>query len=93
MKKTELKQFKSAVKTFLIISLEKLFEKSPLGSALVCNSVVFDPVVIATTLYKELKSKLEKLLKHLIQLNIVTSNCNVRKSHSSFVILLIKRLK
>ena len=92
VKKAELKQFKPGVKTFLI-ALEKLFEKSPLGSALVCNSVVFDTVVIATMLPKELKSKLEKLLRHVIQLKIVIPNCYVIKFYPSFVILLIERLK
>ena len=92
MKKAELKQFKPGVKTFLI-ALEKLSEKSPLGSALVCNSVVFDTVVIATMSPKELKSKLEKLLRHAIQLKIVTPNCYVIKFYPSFVILLIERLK
>ena len=40
VKKTELKQFKSGGKTFLITLLVTFFEESPLGSALVCNSVV-----------------------------------------------------
>ena len=59
MKKTELKQLKSGVKTFLITLLVTFFEESPLGSALVCNSVVFDPVVIAKTSQKGLKSRFE----------------------------------
>ena len=58
MKKTELKQFKSGLKTFLITLLVKFFEESPLGSALVCSSVVYDPV-IAKTSQKGLKSRFE----------------------------------
>ena len=55
VKKTELKQFKSGCKTFLITLLEKLFGKSPLGSALVRNSAVF---VIATTSQKKKQTKI-----------------------------------
>ena len=57
------------MKRSLIALLKKIFEKSPLGCALVQNGIVFHPVVIATTSQKEPKSKLNQTsaTPHLVQ--------------------------
>ena len=56
----------------MIATIEKLFEKSPIGSVIVRNACVFNPELI-TSSNDELNmiNKLKILVSHLIKLNLI----------------------
>ena len=58
-------QFINDVITFISSLLGRIFEKSPLKSAVVMNASIFDPCVLATEETEMLQSKMKNLLKHL----------------------------
>ena len=55
--------------------MQKLLEKSPIFYNIVCNSLVFDPQVVANENIEDMQCKLKKLPEHLIKLKIRDSFC------------------
>ena len=66
--KTEVASFKSNVKKFVITTVNKILEKSPIGSVVVRNANAFDPKTILTSSSHELIKKVKSIMSHLIQL-------------------------
>ena len=59
--------FKKSVRKFVIATIEKLLEKSPIGSIIVRNACVFNPEFITSS--NDESNKLKILISHLIKQN------------------------
>ena len=66
------RNFRIGAQKFIIKILSKLFQRSPLGSAVVRHSSIFDPSVMVGLPKKSAQKQLKILLKQLIALNILT---------------------
>ena len=66
------KNFRIGAQKFIIKILSKLFQQSPLGSAVVRHSSIFNPSVMVGLPKKSAQKQLTILLKQLIALNILT---------------------
>ena len=69
------KNFRLGAQKFIIKILSKLFQRSPLGSAVVRHSFIFNPSVMVGLPKKSAQNQLKILLKQLIALNILTPQC------------------
>ena len=69
--------FKKEVAIMIISIVEKISEKSPLNYCLVRTADVFDPVLMVSSTPLHLRSKLKKLLTHLVSLKVIC--CNLAK--------------
>ena len=59
----EIKDFKKEVCKFVKATLKKIFERCPIGSVVVRNSNIFNPIVMANTT-EVLQSQFKILLTH-----------------------------
>ena len=78
----EIKDFKKEVYKFVKATLKKIFERSPIGSVVVRNSNIFNPIVMANTT-EVLRSQFKVLLTHFIKLKIMPAS-DGDKSMSQF---------
>ena len=66
------------VQRFLFAMVTKLFEQSPLGSVVLLSAAMFDPNILLNASKEKLALCLKNLLKHLLELNILsTKQCDV----------------
>ena len=78
----EIKDFKKKVYKFVKATLKKIFERSPIGSVVVRNSNIFNPIVMANTT-EVLRSQFKVLLTHFIKLKVMPAS-DIDKSMSQF---------
>ena len=69
--RTEVDAFKKECGYLLLILVEKILERSPLGSAIVHNASVLDPRDVLMISMEEAEKKMKSILNHLINLTQV----------------------
>ena len=69
----EIKIFRKSCAMFLLSTLEKIIERSPLRSVIVRNSSCFQPNMTPRTLPETNIRKLKVILQHMISLTIISS--------------------
>ena len=69
----EIKDIKKEVYKFVKATLKKIFERSPIGSVVVRNSNIFNPIVMANTT-EVFRSQFKVLLTHFIKLKIMPAS-------------------
>ena len=75
-------KFRSEVNCFIVSMLSKLFERSPLGSALLKSASVLDPDVLQDNTRDKLITQFKALLKIIMSLSILAANsCDKALSH------------
>ena len=67
-------KFRSEVNCFIVSMLSKLFERSPLGSALLKSASVLDPDVLQDNTRDKLITQFKALLKIIMSLSILAAN-------------------
>ena len=67
----EVDVFKKESGYLLVNLVEKILERSPLGSVIVCNAYVLDPRDILMISTEEAEKKMKSILNHLINLKQV----------------------
>ena len=87
----EIKDFKKEVYKLVKATLKKIFERSPIGSVVVRNSNIFNPIVMANTT-EVLRSQFKVLLTHFIELKIMPAS-DGDKSMSQFSDFIGHKLK
>ena len=80
---TQIKVFMKGVQIFLCVIDIKLFERSPLGSVALLSDAIFDPYILFNASKEKLTTCLKNLLKHLLELNVLsTKQCDVITTES-----------
>ena len=67
-----IKEFKKGCQRYIIATLQKLFERSPLWSNILCSASVLDPSKTISMSRDKLHQKLKMLLKYLVDLNVTS---------------------
>ena len=70
---TQIKNFMKDIRKFIIAKLEKIFEKSMLGSSFVRAAIMFNLVLLLKLSKQKLIDHLKVLLKHFMSLNICSA--------------------
>ena len=70
---TQIKNFMKDIRKFIIAILEKIFEKSILGSSLVRAATIFNPDLLLELSKQKLIDCLKVLLKHFMTLNVCSA--------------------
>ena len=77
MTNAQINQFTKGAKSFVLATLFKLLQRSPLGSGVVRCSAIFHPQNISLTSKSILQKHLKNLLSHFLELNILSpSECD-----------------
>ena len=71
---SQVKSFKEEARQFVISMLEKLFQRSSLGSVVLRSASVFNPAVMCELSKEKSQEHWKHLLKHLIALGIIAPN-------------------
>ena len=79
-----IKEFKKGCQRYITATLQKLFERSPLWSNILCSASVLDPSKTISMSRDKLHEKWKMLLKYLVDLN-VTSPESCDKTPSEFM--------
>ena len=64
--------YKGNVYEFVVSTVEKMFDRIPVESAIICNAIVFNPAKMIATQTDELHKKAKSLLTKYINLDILT---------------------
>ena len=67
--------YKRNVYDFVASNIEKMFDRIPVESTIICNAIVFNPVKMIATQTDELHKKAKSIFTKFINLNILTPNC------------------
>ena len=68
----EVLSYKRNVYEFVVSTVEKMFDRIPVESTIICNAIVFNPAKMIATQTDELQKKAKSLLTKFINLNILT---------------------
>ena len=68
----EVLSYKRNVYEFVVSTVEKMFDRIPVESTIICNAIVFNPAKMIVTQTDELHKKAKSLLTKFINLNILT---------------------
>ena len=68
----EFLSYKRNVYDFVASNVEKMFDRIPVESIIICNAIVFNPVKMIATQTDELHKKAKSILTKFINLNILT---------------------
>ena len=68
----EFLSYKRNVYDFVASNVEKMFDRIPVESTIICNAIVFNPVKMIATQTDELHKKAKSILTKFINLNILT---------------------
>ena len=68
----EVLSYKRNVYEFVVSTVEKMFDRIPVESTIICNAIVFNPAKMIATQTDELHKKAKSLLTKFINLNILT---------------------
>ena len=72
--KADITAFFNGVIPFITGALEKMFERSPIGSVVVLHASVLNPTFISQEKAEVLESKMKKLLAHFLKLKVFTAH-------------------
>ena len=68
----EVLSYKRNVYEFVVSTVEKMFDRIPVESTIICSAIVFNPAKMIATQTDELHKKAKSLLTKFINLNILT---------------------
>ena len=68
VKNTEIQNFQKNVRSCVVSTLKKMFERSPLGSVVIRNAIVFNPTYMQITKDSTLLKRLRELFQHFVSL-------------------------
>ena len=79
--------YKRDVYEFVISTVEKMFDRIPVKSTIICNAIVFNPAKMIATQTAELHKKAKSLLTKFINLNILTPTAcdQILKEYKEFL--------
>ena len=83
----EVLSYKRNVYEFVVSAVEKMFDRIPVESAIICNAIVFNPAKMIATQTDELHKKAKGLLTKFINLNILTATAcdQILKEYKEFL--------
>ena len=78
---------KRNVYEFVVSTVERMFDKIPVESTIICNAIVFNPAKMIVTQTDELQKKAKSLLTKFINLNILTPTAcdQILKEYKEFL--------
>ena len=79
--------YKRDVYEFVVSTVEKMFDRIPVESTIICNAIVFNPPKIIATQTDELHKKAKSLLTKFISWNILTPTAcdQILKEYKEFL--------
>ena len=83
----EVLSYKRNVYEFVVSTVEKMFDRIPVKSTIICNAIVFNPAKMIATQTDELQKKAKSLLTKFINLNILTPTAcdQILKEYKEFL--------
>ena len=83
----EVLSYKRNVYEFVVSTVEKMFDRIPVESTIICNAIVFNPAKMIATQTDELHKKAKSLLTKFINLNILTPTAcdQILKEYKEFL--------
>ena len=71
----------------MVSTVEKMFDRIPVESTIICNAIVFNPAKMIATQTDELQKKAKSLLTKFINLNILTPTAcdQILKEYKEFL--------
>ena len=83
----EVLSYKRNVYEFVVSTVEKMFDRIPVESTIICNAIVFNPAKMIATQTDELQKKAKSLLTKFINLNILTPTAcdQILKEYKEFL--------
>ena len=81
----EVLSYKRNVYEFVVSTVEKMFDRIPVESTIICNAIVFNPAKMIATQTDELHKKAKRLLTKFIKFLTPTACDQILKEYKEFL--------